>query len=163
MTTLKEHDEFHPVPLDKGWQPVAGKMMIRWGEFVKPSKAWTEYPRPQLERDQWQNLNGLWDYAITAKEAAKPTEWQGKILVPFCVESTLSGVGRELLPDQALWYRQTIQIKPKDGRRVLLNFEAVDYHATVWVNDQPVGEHIGGNTAFQLDRKSTRLNSSHRT
>ena len=133
------------------WQPVAGKMMTRWGRDVTPKNAWREYPRPQFERADWQNLNGLWDYAVTAKDAAQPTAWSGKILVPFCIEATLSGVGKELQPDQALWYRRTVELKPKSDHRVLLNFEAVDYQTTVWVNGQPVGEHIGGNTAFSFD------------
>jgi beta-galactosidase/beta-glucuronidase len=133
------------------WQPVPDKMLTTWGRGVKPSNAWREYPRPQFEREHWQNLNGLWDYAITARDAAQPAAWQGKILVPFAVESTLSGVGKMLSPDQALWYRQTIKHSPAAGRRTLLNFEAVDYHSTVWVNGQQVGEHIGGNTPFSFD------------
>ncbi len=133
------------------WAPVSGKMMTRWGKDVKPSNAWREYPRPQLERKNWENLNGLWDYAITAKDAAQPPTWDGKILVPFAVEASLSGVGKMLEPDQSLWYRRTINLKPQAGRRVLLNFEAVDYHATVWVNGKQVGEHIGGNTPFTFD------------
>lgn len=133
------------------WQPVPVKMMTSWAAKVTPKNAWREYPRPQFERKGWQNLNGLWDYAITTKDAAQPPAWSGKILVPFCVEATLSGVGKELQPDQALWYRRWVDLKPKAGRRVLLNFEAVDYHATLWVNGQQVGEHIGGNTAFTFD------------
>ena len=133
------------------WSPVPDKMMTSWGKQVKPDNAWREYPRPQFERADWKNLNGLWDYAITARDAAAPTNWSGKILVPFCVESTLSGVGKLLAPDQTLWYRQTVKISPKVGRRTLLNFEAVDYHSTIWVNGQPVGEHIGGNTPFSFD------------
>lgn len=136
---------------DKSWQPVPGRMNTPWTSKVTPSNAWSEYPRPQFERKDWINLNGLWDYAVTAKDAGMPAEWQGKILVPFCLEATLSGVGKELQPDQALWYRRSFAAKPKDGRRVLLNFEAVDYHATVWVNGRQVGEHIGGNTAFTFD------------
>ncbi len=133
------------------WQPVPGKMMTRWAKDVTPKNVWREYPRPQFERKQWENLNGLWDYAVTPKTADQPTNWQGKILVPFAIESTLSGVGKAFLPDQALWYRRTVKLKPKADKRVLLNFEAVDYQATVWVNGQPVGEHIGGNTAFSFD------------
>jgi beta-galactosidase len=133
------------------WQAVPGKMMTRWGAQVKPGNAWQEYPRPQFERKDWQDLNGLWDYAITPKDAAKPADWQGKILVPYAVESTLSGVGKMLNPDQALWYHDTVKLKPARGKRTLLNFEAVDYQTTVWVNGKQVGEHIGGNTAFTCD------------
>jgi beta-galactosidase/beta-glucuronidase len=134
-----------------GWQPVADKMMTRWGRAVTPDNAWREYPRPQFVRADWKNLNGLWDYAITANAAAPPSAWSGKILVPFCVEATLSGVGKELQPEQSLWYRRAVDWKPKAGRNVRLNFEAVDYHAVVWVNGQRVGEHTGGNTAFSFD------------
>lgn len=136
---------------DNDWQPVAGKMMTRWGKEIKPDNAWQEYPRPQFERKAWQNLNGLWDYAITSKDAAKPAAWSGKILVPFAVESTLSGVGKMLAPDQSLWYQRAIDLKLKAGMRAFLNFEAVDYQTTVWVNGQQVGEHIGGNTPFSFD------------
>ena len=133
------------------WKPVPDKMMTTWGSEVSPENAWREYPRPQFERANWQNLNGLWDYAITAKGAEKPTEWQGKILVPFAIESTLSGVGKLLTPEQALWYRQTISLTPKPGHRTLLNFGAVDYQSTVWMNGRQVGAHIGGNTPFSFD------------
>jgi beta-galactosidase/beta-glucuronidase len=133
------------------WQPVAGKMMTRWGRALTPENAWREYPRPQLERAAWQNLNGLWDYAITAKDAAQPSAWEGKILVPFAVESALSGVGRMLEPEQSLWYRRTFEHVPTTGQRLVLNFEAVDYHAKVWVNGREVGEHIGGSTPFSFD------------
>ena len=136
---------------EAGWQPVPEKMMTRWGRQVTPENAWREYPRPQFERSNWKNLNGLWDYTITTKDAAIPTNWQGKILVPFAVESTLSGVGKLLTSEQALWYRQTVKLKPETGRRTLLNFEAVDYRSQVWVNGQPVGEHIGANTPFAFD------------
>jgi len=136
---------------DAKWSPVAGKMATRWAAKVTPGNAWAEYPRPQFERKGWENLNGLWDYAITEKDGARPAAWQGRILVPYAIESTLSGVGKELQPEQALWYHRSFDIKPKAGSRVLLNFEAVDYQATVWVNGRQVGEHIGGNTAFHFD------------
>jgi beta-galactosidase/beta-glucuronidase len=136
---------------EAAWQPVPDKMMTIWGSEVTPENTWREYPRPQFERSGWKNLNGLWDYAITAKDAAKPTEWQGKIFVPFALESTLSGVGKLLAPDQALWYRQTIALTPKPGHRTSLNFEAVDYQSIVWVNGREVGKHVGGNTPFSFD------------
>ena len=136
---------------ETNWRPVPDKMMTTWGRAVQPDNAWREYPRPQFERAAWQNLNGLWDYAITAQDSSQPTAWSGKILVPYALESTLSGVGQVLAPEQALWYRQTLRRSPKAGRRTLLNFEAVDYHSTVWVNGVSVGEHIGGNTPFSFD------------
>ncbi len=136
---------------ETAWRPVSDKMMTNWGSAVTPENAWREYPRPQFEGSGWKNLNGLWDYAITAKDAARPVEWQGKILVPFAVESTLSGVVKLLAPDQALWYRQTLSLTPKPGNRTLLNFEAVDYQSTVWINGREVGKHIGGSTPFSFD------------
>lgn len=136
---------------EAAWKIVPGKMPTRWAQEVSPENVWSEYPRPQFERKDWKNLNGLWDYAITAKAAATPTDWQGKILVPFAVEAALSGVGKPLTPEQALWYRRSFDVKKQSGRRAVLNFEAVDYHTTVWVNGQQVGEHIGGNTAFSFD------------
>lgn len=142
---------FPTLAAEPKYQPVAGKMITHWGREVTPKKALAEYPRPQFEREKWRNLNGLWDYAITPAGAAQPTQWVGKILVPFALESTLSGVGRLLAPDEALWYRRSFDFKPTAARRVQLNFEAVDYHATVWVNGRQVGEHVGGNTAFAFD------------
>lgn len=136
---------------EAAWKPVPDKMMTTWGGEVTPENAWREYPRPQFERTHWQNLNGLWDYAITAKDADMPAEWQGKILVPFAIESTLSGVGKLLTPEQALWYRLALSISPQPGHRTLLNFEAVDYQSTVWMNGRQVGKHTGGNTPFSFD------------
>lgn len=133
------------------WQPGPGKMMTRWGRQVTPDNAWREYPRPQFERANWQDLNGLWDYAVTAHDAPQPANWSGKILVPYAIESTLSGVGKDLQPDQALWYHQTFKLDAKPGYRVLLHFEAVDYQTTIWVNGQKVGEHSGGFTPFFFD------------
>lgn len=133
------------------WQPVPNKMMTQWGEKVTPQNAWREYPRPQLIRSNWQNLNGLWDYAIVAKDTVQPTQWQGKILVPYVVESTLSGVGKLLEPTQALWYHRTIKANPTVGKKTLLNFEAVDYNCSIWINNKFIGSHTGGSTAFSFD------------
>lgn len=136
--------------LAAAWQPAASPLMTRWGKEVAPDNAWREYPRPQLERAAWQNLNGLWSYAVSKTNAAAPDP-SGKILVPFGVESALSGVGRLLEPDEILTYARHFKLKAPAGHRVLLHFEAVDYDATVWVNNQPVGAHRGGNTPFVLD------------
>src|SRR6186713_1416717 len=85
------------------WKPATAPLMTKWGKNVTPENAWKEYPRPQLVRKDWLNLNGLWDYAITQKDAPQPEAWDGQILVPFCLESALSGVGKRLTKDQHLW------------------------------------------------------------
>lgn len=110
-----------------------------------------EYPRPQMTRPNWVNLNGLWEYAIRPKEESRPEIFDGKILVPFCVESELSGVQKPLLPSQRLWYRQTFFVEVGTGKRVLLHFGAVDDECDVWVNGRHVGEHRGGYLPFTFD------------
>jgi hypothetical protein len=133
-------------------KPFVSELITRWGKEVTPDNAWTEYPRPQLKRSQWQNLNGHWDYAITdAKQTSKPVAWDGRILVPFCLESRLGGVQRLLDADESLWYRRTVTLEPAAGQRTLLNFEAVDYRCEVLVNGTSVGSHQGGNTPFSFD------------
>jgi beta-galactosidase/beta-glucuronidase len=133
------------------WKPVPDTMLTQWGKSVVHDKAWPEHPRPQLVRDSWTNLNGLWDYAIVPKDTAQPTAWDGKILVPFAPEAALSGVGRKLEPDQALWYQRGIELKPAAGKRTLLHFEAVDYQTTAWLNGKQIGTHTGGHTPFSFD------------
>src|SRR5437870_2866099 len=131
------------------WQPAPAPLMTKWGKAVTPENAWREYPRPQLVRKEWMNLNGLWDYAITPKGAAKPEKWDGQILVPFCIESALSGVGKHITADQNLWYRRMIAIPAGwPGKRILLHFEAVDWEATVFVNGKELGTHRGMSEPF---------------
>ena len=124
-----------------------------WAERARAGEAWTSYPRPQLKRAAWENLNGLWDYAITDLAAGKPTAWQGKIRVPYPIESKLSGVGRPLDPDEQLWYRRIFAAKRVEGRRTILRFGAVDYRATVFVNGREATAvpHVGGVLPFSLD------------
>ncbi len=94
-------------------EPFKSDLITEWGAAVTPENAWTEYPRPQMARDEWQCLNGRWDYAITpAAQTDKPEQWAGKILVPFALESRLGGVQRLLAPDEALWYRRAFQAAP---------------------------------------------------
>lgn len=132
--------------------PRKAPIMSRWEKQLTPENAWREYPRPQLVRKQWQNLNGMWDYAITAKTAPAPTNFSGKILVPFAVESTVSKVNKALTADQRLWYRRTVNVPTNwAGQRVLLHFGAVDYECTLWVNGGMVGSHTGGSDAFSFD------------
>ncbi len=126
--------------------------MTRWAEEVSPESVWPEYPRPMMVRAKWQNLNGLWDYAIRPKDAAGPQKTDGKILVPFAAESALSGVGKTVGPDNRLWYRRAFEV-PADwsGQRVLLHFGAVDWEATVSVNGRELGTHRGGYDPFSFD------------
>ena len=134
------------------WKPAQGRLMTRWAKDVSPKNAHPEYPRPQMVRKDWQNLNGLWDYGITDKDAPAPKQWQGKILVPFPVESALSGVMKRVYETNRLWYRRTFTIsRGWRGKRVLLNFGAVDWETTAWVNGKQVGTHQGGYDAFAFD------------
>jgi len=120
-----------------------------------------EYPRPQMTRPAWQNLNGMWEYAIVPKEQTWIEKYDGQILVPFAIESELSGVHRVLLPSQRLWYRRTFlhskslsQIQDmdnEDGESVLLHFGAVDYQCEIFINSKMVGRHTGGYCPFTLD------------
>ena len=110
-----------------------------------------EYPRPQLARADWMNLNGPWDYAITAG-TRQPAAYEGSILVPFSPEAELSGVGRSLKSGESLWYHRQVLIPAQfSGKRLLLHFGAVDQAATVWVNDRQAGSHVGGYLPFSLD------------
>ena len=132
--------------------PFQSELITKWGAELTPDNAWTEYPRPALVRDNWQNLNGHWDYAITgANQSTVPTDWKGKVLVPFAIESKLSGVQRLLAPEETLWYRRTFRASVKSDQRLKLNFEAVDYHCRAFVNGKQVGEHTGGFDPFSFD------------
>src|SRR5919112_4131453 len=95
------------------WKPAAGPLMTRWAKDVKPDNVLPDYPRPQMVRKEWQNLNGLWDYAVRPRDDAQPGDWNGKILVPFPVESALSGVMTQVGPDNRLWYRRSVTVPDK--------------------------------------------------
>ena len=134
------------------WTPAGDRIKTRWAAEVSPANVHKEYPRPQMVRPEWKSLNGLWDYAITPRSSSKPASFDGKILVPFAVESSLSGVGRTLTPEDALWYRTEFSVPSSwKGKRLILNFEAVDWKADVFVNDVQVGSHTGGYTHFSFD------------
>ena len=128
-------------------------LMTPWGEHLDENCILTEYPRPQMRRNSYLNLNGRWEYAITDSDES-PRHWDGTILVPFSPESALSGVGRSLQPGQTLWYRREVIVPqgfiPADGR-LLLHFGAVDQEAAVYWNGRLLGRHMGGYNAFTLD------------
>ena len=137
----------------QNWKPVSGYIMTNWASKVSPNEVLPEYPRPQMARKDWQNLNGLWNYALTDKTAkAAPAGNDGQILVPYPYESALSGVGKKSVPDKKLWVRRSFSV-PSDwnGQRVILHFGAVNWEARVKVNDKPVGSHKGGYDAFEFD------------
>ncbi len=134
------------------WKPAGDKIKTSWGEQLDPKNVLPEYPRPIMERSDWKNLNGLWKYAITPKGTPAPAAYQGDILVPFAVESSLSGVGKMINEKEELWYQRTFDIPSAwRGKQILLHFGAVDWKAEVWVNDVKVGEHTGGFTPFYFD------------
>jgi len=134
------------------WQPAAAPLMTRWAAQVSPTNALPEYPRPQLVRPDWLNLNGLWDYAITPSSTEKPPAFEGRILVPFPVESALSGVMRRLDEKSTLWYHRRFAVpRAWSGQRVRLHFGAADWRAQVWVNGKGIGQHRGGYDAFTFD------------
>lgn len=136
------------------WQPAKGPLMTRWAKDVSAQNVLPDYPRPQLVRREWQNLNGLWDYAIVKKDSPPPQNFQGKILVPFAAEAALSGVMKAVGAENELWYRKTITVDPawrQNGRRLFLHFGAVDWETTLWINGQQAGSHRGGYDAFSFD------------
>ncbi|MCM1150992.1 MAG: beta-galactosidase [Alistipes sp.] len=133
------------------WRPAGDRIRTRWSETLDPQNVLPEYPRPQLVRKEWLNLNGLWNYAILPL-GGQPATWDGEILVPFAAESSLSGVGRTVGEKQELWYERSFALPAKwSGKRVLLHFGAVDWRADVWVNGVNVGRHEGGYTPFEFD------------
>ncbi len=126
------------------------QLFTPWGERLDPENVLKEYPRPQMRRDSYLNLNGPWDYAISKDERHSGTD--GTILVPFSPESVLSGVNRRVGPDDFLIYRREVVLPEgfmKD--RLILHFGAVDQEAKVYVNDDLVARHLGGFTPFQVE------------
>ena len=139
-------------PAQGKYKPADGPLLTRWAEKVSPKNALVEYPRPQMVRADWQNLNGLWDYAIVGKDASQPAEFDGEILVPYPIESALSGVMKKVGRDNRLWYRRTFAVSNNwKDKRVLLHFGAVDWDTTVWVNGKEMGNHKGGYDPFSFD------------
>lgn len=165
MKVLK--DKIQPEAAAWEWAPRGNHIKTRWAEKVNPECPLPEYPRPLMERKDWQNLNGLWDYAITDGGSPSADAFTSKILVPYPIESSLSGVMAPLEPGKALWYKKEIEVPAEwAGKKVLLHFGAVDYQADVYVNGTTgrnrVAQHIGGHTSFTVDL-SNRLTDGKAT
>ncbi len=135
------------------WSPAGSKIKTPWAETLTPDNVWKEYPRPQMVRENnWMNLNGLWNFKVVSRESSKPNNFDRKILVPFSIESALSGVEERLGSDKKLWYQRSFEI-PSEWRKktILLHFEAVDWETEVWVNGKSAGTHKGGFDPFTFD------------
>lgn len=138
--------------LSAQWKPMGNKIKTKWAETINPDKVLPEYPRPIMERSEWSNLNGLWEYAILPKGKTEPHKYDGKILVPFAIESSLSGVQKDLGKDNELWYKRTFNVPSGwSGKQILLHFGAVDWRADVFLNDIKIGSHTGGYTPFAFN------------
>ncbi len=145
------------------WQPVGEKIKTRWSSQIDVNNVLPEYPRPLMERSEWMNLNGLWNYAILPVGKPAPSAFDGKILVPFAVESSLSGVQKNVGKANELWYEREFTIPSKwKNNRVLLHFGAVDWKTDVWVNDVKVGRHTGGYTPFSFEITTALKNGSNK-
>jgi hypothetical protein len=141
-----------------GWLPASPGLLSRFGAAVTPDRAWTHYPRPEMRRQRWTSLNGLWQYAITPKAATEPTHWQGRILVPFAVQSKLSGVNRTVSPQQRLWYRTSF-VAPElsGGEQLLLHFGGAMYRTHIFLNGKNIGLHNGDFSHFTFNITSDLL------
>ncbi len=130
------------------------QLLTPWGEALDPHDLLQEYPRPQMRRESYANLNGWWECTIRTDQQegneADPV-YSGRILVPFSPESALSGVGHQLLPHETIWYRRSVSMLKRPGKRYLLHFGAVDFACECIVNGHPVGSHRGGYTPFSFD------------
>ncbi len=147
----------------QSWRPAGDRLKSAWVEKVNPAAPLPEYPRPIMTRGEWQNLNGLWNYALASEEDLCPTEYDGQILVPYPLESSLSGVQRKMRRDQVLWYERTFSIPESwQGRDILLHFGAVDHEAIVYVNGRRVASHVGGYTAFSANITSALRDGDNR-
>ena len=134
------------------WKPAGDKMKTQWADQINPNRVLPEYPRPLMERTDWLNLNGLWDYAILPAGNKEPSQFDGKILVPFAVESSLSGVQKPVGEKNELWYQRTFTVPSAwKGKKILLHFGAVDWKAEVFMNNIKIGAHTGGYTPFCFD------------
>jgi beta-galactosidase/beta-glucuronidase len=134
------------------WKPAGDKIKTSWAEKIDVNNVLPEYPRPIMERAEWINLNGLWDYSILKAGLAEPSNFDGQILVPFPVESSLSGIQKLVGEENEVWYKRSFAIPAKwKGKNTLLNFGAVDWKAEIWINNIKIGSHTGGYTPFSFD------------
>jgi beta-galactosidase/beta-glucuronidase len=134
------------------WKIAEGKITTPWAEKVDVKKTLPEYPRPHMIRNDWKNLNGMWDYKVQPKSESKPARYEGKILVPFAIQSALSGVSKTVGKDSVLWYKTNFALpNSMQKKNVLLHFGAVDWDAEVYVNGKQVGKHQGGYDPFSFD------------
>ena len=134
------------------WKPAGDKIKTKWASQIDVNNVLPEYPRPIMERSEWQNLNGLWNYAVRPVGKQAPTAFDGQILVPFAIESSLSGVQKNVGKENELWYVREFSVPAKwKNNAILLHFGAVDWKTEVWVNDILVGTHTGGYTPFTFD------------
>jgi len=133
------------------WKIAENPILTKWTSDVDPLKPWLQYPRPDMVRNAWMNLNGLWNYAITRK-GIKPEKWDGTILVPFPIESAVSGVRKRVSENENLWYKRDFIIPNVwNKKHILLNFEACDWETRIWVDGKEVGTHMGGYDPFTFD------------
>jgi hypothetical protein len=138
------------------WKAGVSPLSTRWTKDVSPANVHPEYPRPQLVRAAWLNLNWLWDYAIRPRGELRPQQFDGSILVPFPIESALSGVMKLVGKDNRLWYRRSVSVPESwQSKRVLLHFEAVDWESEVWIDGRQIGTHRGGYAPFVFDATDT--------
>ncbi len=142
-------------------ESASGPLATSWATRIDPQGVHAEYPRPMMRREEWLSLNGFWDYAIASRESGRPEAWQGRILVPFAVESALGGVSGKVGAENRIWYRRTFPRSSvgRVGKRLLLHFGAVDWEVRVWVNAREVGSHSGGYDAFSFDITDTLIES----
>src|SRR5699024_9043967 len=133
------------------WSPADNPLLTKWADDIDPQNPLPEYPRPQMVREHWQNLNGLWKFQMTGKGGG-PQEYEQQILVPFAVESALSGVKKTVGAASRVWYKRSFTVEnPHDNGRVLLHFGASDWETHVFINDKYVGMHQGGYDSFTFD------------
>ncbi len=143
------------------WKPAENPILTKWTSDVDPLKPWLQYPRPDMVRNAWMNLNGLWNYAITQKET-KPEKWDGSILVPYPIESAISGVKKRVSENENLWYKRDFIIPNVwNKKHILLNFEACDWETKVWVDGKEIGTHRGGYDPFTFDITQSLGNQKH--